>query len=358
MFSIIDRYIIRKFLTTFLFMLGVIMILSVVFDVADKINEFVRLGATAHQIIFDHYVNFVILYANMFSPLIIFISVIWFTSKMAQNTEIIPIWNSGRSFGRFVRPYMIAATVLVIPALLFNHFLVPNANKVRLAFEEKYYWNNMYVEDYHAEFPGNQVVYFSSYSSDTRDASDFIVEDWDEEGNLESILKAKSARNKEGTKEWVLSNYYERVIEKDKDVISQGLKKDTTFQFSVDEMATRDNVAESMNYFEIKEFIAREKAKGSPRIPRYEIVQYERTALPFSTFILTIIGLAVASRKKRGGIGMNIAIGIFFAFGFIFAMQVTSVSAMNLGFPAYIAVWIPNLIFGTIAYFMYRRVQR
>ena len=358
MLSIIDKYIIRKFLATFFFMLGVIMILSVVFDVADKINEFLRLGATAEQIIFDHYVNFIILYANFFSPLIIFVSVIWFTSKMAQNTEIIPIWNSGRSFGRFVRPYMIAATCLVIPALYINHFVVPKANKVRLEFEEKYYWNNMYVEDYHAEFPGNQVVYFSSYSSDTDVANDFTVEQWGEDGKLERLIKAKSAHNFDGTNKWELKNYYERIAGHDGDSLYQGSVMDTTFEFTIDEMATRDNVAESMDFFEIKEFINREKQKGSARIPRYEIVQYERTALPFSTYILTIIGIAVASRKKRGGIGINIAIGLGIIFAFIFSMQVMSVSAMNLGFPAYIAVWIPNMIFGTIAYFLYKRVQR
>ena len=358
MFTIIDRYIIRKFLTTFFFMTAVIMVLTMVFDLADKLNDFIQAGATANEIIFEYFFNFMLLYANMFSSLIIFISVIWFTSRMAQDTEIIPIWNSGRTFGRFVRPYMIAATILMILALALNHFIVPRANKVRLAFEEKYYWQNMQVDDYHAEFPGEQVVYFSNYTSESGIVSDFVVEQWDKKGELLSILKAKTAKNEAGSNTWKISSFFERRVGDDKDEITTGVTKDTTFAFSIDEMATRANVAEAMTYFELKEFIQREKDKGSKRVPTYEIVLYERTSLPFSTYILTIIGIAVASRKKRGGIGINIAIGIGIIFIYIFAMKVMSVASMNVGLPSSIAVWVPNILFGTIAYFLYRNVQR
>ncbi|PIE87153.1 MAG: permease [Bacteroidetes bacterium] len=339
-------------------MTAVIMFLTMVFDLADKLNDFLQAGATAHQIIFDYFFNFMLLYANMFSSLIIFVSVIWFTSKMAQDTEIIPIWNSGRTFGRFVRPYMIAATFLMLLSLLLNHFIVPRANKVRLAFEEEYYWNNMQVNDYHAEFPGEQVVYFSNYTSESGIVSDFVVEQWNEKGEMVSFLKAKTAKNEPGSDIWTLNNYFERKTSYPKDEIVTGKKLDTTFAFSIDEMATRANVAEAMTYFELKEFIQREKDKGSKRVPTYEVVLYERTSLPFSTYILTIIGIAVASRKKRGGIGINIAIGLAIIFIYIFAMKVTSVAAMNVGFPSYLAVWVPNVLFGAVAYYLYRKVQR
>lgn len=339
-------------------MTAVIMVLTMVFDLADKLNDFIQAGATANEIIFDYFFNFMLLYANMFSSLIIFISVIWFTSRMAQDTEIIPIWNSGRTFGRFVRPYMVAATLLMLLSLALNHFIVPRANRVRLMFEEEYYWNNMQVDDYHAEFPGEQVVYFSNYTSESGIVHDFVVEQWNKKGEMVSFLKAKTARNEPGSDIWTLNDYFEREINYPKDEVTVGKKLDTAFAFSIDEMATRANISEAMTYFELKEFIQREKDKGSTRVPTYEVVLYERSSLPFSTYILTIIGIAVASRKKRGGIGINIAIGIGIIFIYIFAMKVTSVAAMNVGLPSYFAVWVPNILFGAIAYLLYRNVQR
>lgn len=339
-------------------MMGIIMILAMVFDLADKLNDFLQAGATANEIIFEYFFNFMLLYANMFSPMIIFVSVIWFTSKMAQDTEIIPIWNSGRTFGRFVRPYMIAATILMLLSLSLNHFIVPRANRVRLLFEEEFYWNNMQVDDYHAEFPGEQVVYFSNYTSESGIVHDFVVEQWNEKGEMVSFLKAKTAKNEPGSNKWVLNDYFERKTSYPKDDLAVGKRIDTTFAFSIDEMATRANISEAMTYFELKEFIQRERDKGSKRVPTYEVVLYERSSLPFSTYILTIIGIAVASRKKRGGIGINIAIGLGIIFIYIFAMKVTSVAAMNVGLPSYIAVWVPNVLFGVIAYLLYRNVQR
>jgi lipopolysaccharide export system permease protein len=356
MLSIIDRYIIRKFLTTFFFMMGVIMILATVFDLADKLNDFRIEGASWKEIFLDYYVNFILLYANMFSAMIVFVSVIWFTSKMAQDTEIIPIWNSGRTFGRFVRPFMVAATVLMLLSLVMNHLLVPRANKVRLEFEEKFYWHDMEVTDYHAEFPGDQVVYFSNYSSSTGLANNFTIEQGNGEGEVVSLLIARTAKYEKGR--WILSDCFERILGYPQDKLMVHQRLDTTFQFSMDEMATRANVAEAMTYFELKEFIARETEKGSKRVPTYETVLYERSSLPFSTYILTIIGIAVASRKKRGGTGVNIALGLAIIFVYIFAMKVTSVAAMNVGFSPALAAWIPNILFGCVAYLLYRHVQR
>lgn len=340
-------------------MLGVVLLLASVFDLADKLSGFIQSGASAKEIIFDYYVNFILLYGNMFSAMIIFLSVIWFTSKMAQDTEIIPIWNSGRAFSRFVQPYMIGATILMLLSLFLNHFLVPKANKTRLEFEEKYYWNTMSVNNYHAEYPNNQNVYFTSYRSETGTINDFTIEQTDDKKKLTSILKAQTATCVPGTNNWTLNNYWERKIHKDgTESIVEGQTIDTIFQFSIDEIATRDNIAESMNYSELKEFIERERQKGSPLVPTYETVFYERTSLPFSAYILTIIGISVASRKKRGGIGINIAIGLAFAFIYIFAMRVTAVAALKMGFPSIVSAWVPNFLFAIVAYFLYRNAQR
>ncbi len=339
-------------------MLGVIMLLAMVFDLSEKLGEFIDNNASFYDIVFQYYLNFILFYGNMFSSMIIFVSVIWFTAKMAQDTEIIPIWNSGRKFGRFVRPYMIAATILMVISLIFNHFIIPSSNKVRLNFEEKYYRNSMSVGDYHAEFPNNEIVYFAAFRSEEDLIFDFTVEKWDKNGNLKSFIRAATARNKKGTNKWELFNYYERIVGYPNDRIYEGAQKDTTFQFDIGEMATRENIAEAMNFFELKDFIARERKKGSAFIAVYEVELYQRTSYPFASYVLTIIGISVASRKKRGGVGVNIAVGLGIIFIYIFAMKVTTVAAIKLGFAASIAVWIPNFLFAGVAYILYRRAKR
>ena len=359
MLKILDRYIIRKFLTTFFFMLGVIMLLAMVFDLSERLSEFINNQAPISAIIFDYYFNFILFFGNMFSSMIIFVSVIWFTAKLAQDTEIIPMWNSGKPFHRFLRPYLIAATVLMVISLILNHFILPKSNQVRLDFEDRYYRDAISVVDYHAEFPNNQVVYFSNLNPENKIINDFVLEQWDEKNEkITYFVKARTIKNVPGTKKWKLTDYYERYIGYPNDKINEGKVKDTIFNFKVDEMAQRDNVAEAMTYSELKTFIKREKAKGSGNVPMYEIELYQRTSYPFATYVLTIIGVSVSSRKKRGGIGVNIALGLGIIFIYIFAMKVTTVAAMNVGFPAYIAVWVPNVIFGFIAYILYRVAQR
>lgn len=334
------------------------MLLSIVFDVAEKLSYFVENKASWHEVIFDYYVSFVLYFGNMFSSLIIFISVIWFTAKMAKDTEIIPILNSGKPFGRFVRPYMITATILMLISLTLNHFVIPNTNRMRLTFEENYYRELMTVSEYHAEFPGGQVIYFKSYDANTNKATNFVIEQEDKSGReVAHFLKAEFAENISGNK-WRLTNYYERIPSDTNDVIREGMVKDTVFQFNISEIAKRENVAETMPYFELKEFIERERIKGSSMVPLYEIELYQRTSYPFATYVLTIIGIAVASRKRRGGIGIGLAIGFAIIFMYIFAMKVASVAATNVGFPAYLAVWIPNVVFSFVALYLYKRAMR
>jgi len=359
MLSILDKYIIKRFLKTFFFIFGIVMLLSMVFDVAEKLSYFLERNATWSEVIFDYYVSFILYFGNMFSSMIIFISVIWFTAKMARDTEIIPILNSGKPFGRFVRPYMIAATILMLTSLILNHFVIPNTNRMRLTFEEKYYREKMYVDDYHAEYPGGQIVYFKSYDPVTERAMEFVMEQEDPNGErLSYFIKAESAENVDGTNKWILRNYYERYHGDTNDIVRDGLRKDTVLQFNMTEIAKRENVAETMPFFELKQFIERERIKGSSMVPLYEIELYQRTSYPFATYVLTIIGISVASRKRRGGIGIGLAIGILIVFMYIFAMKVTSVAAINLGFPAYLAVWIPNVLFAGVAYFLYKRAMR
>ena len=352
--NIIDKYIIKKFLTTFFFMLGIVMLFSMVFDISERLSEFIENKASISAIIFDYYLNFIVYYGNTFSALITFLSVIWFTSKMAQDSEIIPLMFSGRPFTRILRPYFFGATILTILSFVLNHFIVPTSNKVRLAFEEQYYRDRLFVENYHAEFPGHKIVYFSSYVSDLNIVNDLRIETWTDDGKIISFLNAKTAQNTLGTNKWQIKNYYKRTFGYPNDKMRIGQKLDTTLNFRIEEMAIRESRAETMTFSELTKFIEMEKRKGNPKIPDYEIMLHQRTSLPFATYVLTLMGVAVASRKKRGGIGINIAIGLLFVFIYIFSMQIATVAAKNVGFPPLLATWIPNILFGTIGLIMYR----
>lgn len=358
MLKIIDRYIIKKFLSTFFFMLGIIMLLSIVFDVSEKLSEFISNKAPISEIIFEYYVNFILFYGNTFSSMIIFISVIWFTAKMAQDTEIIPIWFSGRPVTRFLRPYIIGATILMIISFALNHFIVPRSSKIRLAFEEKYYRDVLSVEDYQAEYPGNELVYFSNYTTAENQIHDLTIQKWNDENEPIYFFRARTAKNIPGTNRWLIRDFYEKDYSFPKGKLIHGAQKDTTFSFTADEMAQRENVAQSMTYTELTQLIEREKLKGSSLVPSYEIELHQRTSYPFAAYILTIMGVSVSSRKKRGGIGVNIAIGLTIVFVYIFSMKMLTVASINVGLPAVIAVWMPNVLFAVAAYVLYRFAQK
>lgn len=366
MLKIIDRYIIRKFLSTFFFMLGIIMLLSMVFDISEKLGDFIENQAPVKDIILKYYVNFLLFYGNTFSSLIVFISVIWFTAKMAQDSEIIPILFSGRPFTRMIRPYLIASTFLMLISLILNHFILPRSNKVRLDFEESFYRDYLVVEDYYAEFPGNELIHYSTYIAENNLINDLVIEKYNDNNQLVHFLKARTASYNEQTKKWELVDVFERNVEyidsiSDKsdqinsiETLSESHQKDTVFQFQVSDVAVRDNVVAAMTYSELTEFIRKEKEKGNSNVPSFEIELYQRTSYPFATYVLTMIGVSVSSRKKRGGIGMNIAIGLMLVFLYIFAMKITTVAAIKVGFPTLIAVWIPNILFSILAFFLYR----
>jgi lipopolysaccharide export system permease protein len=369
MLKILDRYIIRKFLTTFFFMIGVIMLLSIVFDIAERLSEFIENEAPLGEVVFDYYVNFILYYGNTFSALIVFIAVIWFTAKMAQETEIIPMLNSGKPFTRIMRPYMIASSFLMLISLVLNHFILPIANEKRLNFEEKFYRNGLVVSDYHAEFPNREFLHYDMYIAEDQMISDLQLEKYNTKNEVIGFLKARNAKYIDSTKQWLLLDYYEKIIyppnqfknelgewetKYKNEKINTGKSKDTIFQFNIEDVATRDNIAEAMTYSELKKYISTERNKGNPDVPTFEVELYQRTSYPFATYVLTIIGVSVSSRKRRGGIGINLAIGFIFVFIYIFAMKVTTVAAIKVGFPPLAAVWIPNIIFGIIAYLLYR----
>jgi len=329
------------------------MSISVIFDVSERLQEYIERKAPISAIFMDYYLNFVFYYANMFSSLILFISVIWFTSKLAQNSEIIPMLNSGKPRSRLLRPYMIATSIIVLFSLLMNHFILPDANRKRLAFEEEYYRIRMVMSNYYADLNQNETLFFRFYNSDDGYLEAFGMTLRDDQGEIIKFVSAKKAHYEQNSN-WRLENYLIRNIGDLNDKIYHGDSLDTLLGFAMEEIAYRDNIVETMDLNEILEFIDRERHRGSAEVIDYELKMHQRTSYPFAAFVLTLIGFSVSSRKSRGGIGVHLAIGLAFVFIYIFSMQVTSVAAINVGFPTLLASWLPNMIFGVFALALYR----
>ncbi len=348
----IDKYIIKKFLGTFFFIFVLLMSISMVFDISEKLTEFLERNASWYDIFTIYYSNFIIYYGFQFVYMINFISVIWFTSKMAQNSEIIPILGAGISFRRFLRPYFISATLLVILTIVMYNFVLPPSNKARLEFEENYYRTHFVSKGRMTVKPGLMVSYLA-YDVFTKTITDLEVEKWNGD-KLETKLVSKKAYGDSITDQWNLKFYNVRIFGEFNDQYYEGTNIDTNLNFTLGDLIYRENVIEAMNYSQLNTFIEQEKMKNSDRIPMYEIEKYNRFASPFAIYILTLIGVSVSSRKSRGGMGANLAIGLGICVVYVFSMKMTTVAALNVGFPPLLAVWLPNIIFAIIAVFLYK----
>lgn len=355
----LDFYIIKKFLGTFIFSIVLIISIVIVFDISEKLEDFIEKSAPLKAIIVDYYLNFIPYFVNLFSPLFIFISVIFFTSKLAGNSEIISMLASGISFNRLLRPYIITATILAILSFYLGNFLIPDANKKRLVFEEQYYRNKFRNNDQniHLKIGEQTYIYMSSFNVDLNMGHNFAIEQFND-GKLVYKLLSDNIRWDSLNNNWTINNYTERYINRLDEKINTGLKKDTILNFHPSEFKRRDNFVETMNIYELNNFIEQEEFKGSKNVVFYKLEKHKRTAFPFATFILTIIGVAIASRKVRGGIGLHIGLGIFISFSFILFMQVSSTLATNSGFPVILAVWIPNILYSVLAFYLYTKAQK
>jgi lipopolysaccharide export system permease protein len=341
------------------FIITLLMAISVVFDVSERIDDFIKNEAPMKAIIFDYYLNFVIYYGNLFSALIIFIAVIWFTGKMSQRSEVVAILSSGVSYYRMLVPYFIAATILAGGALYANHFVIPKANKKRLDFEEDYIRNpfRLNIKNIHREIEDDLIIYFNSFNSGTNRGYNFSMETW-EGTKLKKKLLAETATYNSETGKWKVDNYYIRTIMDDEEILETGKTIDTLINFKPEDLGQRLSVASALPYHELNEFIRQETKKGSENVIFYEIEKHQRTSYPLATYVLTLIGVAIASRKTRGGIGMYIALGLLTVGLYIFSMRMTTVAATNAGFDPLIAVWIPNIIFGIVSIIMIRNTPK
>jgi len=357
--KLIDKYIILKFIGTYFYAIALIISIAVIFDVAEKIDDFMEKEAPLRAILFDYYLNFIPYFANLFSALFTFIAVIFFTSRMAYNTEIVAILSSGVSFQRLMYPYFIGAFIIALLTLGLNLFIIPPANRVKLDFEALYI-KNPYVnanQDIHKQILPGKFLYVESYSTSNQIAYTFSLEEF-ETGELKSKLITEYARWDTLKNKWVLYNYYQREIQKDKEVITSGWEKDTTLNITGKDFSRRTSDIEAMNYFELNDYIAKQRLQGADNMEEILVEKYRRFADPFSTFILTLIGVALSSRKVRGGIGLHIGMGLLLSFAYILFMRFSMMFAIGGGLDPLLAVWLPNIIFLGVGFILYRMAPK
>ncbi len=358
--KILDIYIIKKFLGTFFYAISLLIIIVIVFDVSENIDSFIENDAPFMAIVVDYYINFIPYFINLFIYLFTFISVILFTSKLAGDTEIIAILSSGISFKRFLLPYLIAAVILALASLYLGNFLIPKTNHVRRIFKGTYMEKLTKDNDkhIHLQIQPNTYVYVERYNSGMSLGQKFSLEELDGQKLKYKVMADRiswdSTKNK-----WHLKNYYIRTFDSlGNQTIESGKGKDTTINLRTTDLYKIKERFEEMNYFELNDFIVREKQKGSIVYKKYEIEKHKRMAGPAAIIILTFIGVALSSRKVRGGIGLHLGIGIALTFSYIMFMQFSTVFSAYGNLSPLAAAWIPNIIYLFIGIYLLQKAPK
>ena len=361
--KIIDKYILKRYLVTFSVMLIMFIPIGITIDVSEKVNKMIEKKIPLKDILI-YYGDFTVYFANLLFPIFLFLSIIWFTSKLANNTEIIAILSSGISFGRFLRPFMYGAVIVSIFALLMGFFLVPKASKGFNDFRYQNLKGNSQTRETSDIFRQikkdgklEENIYVSNYNYLSQTGFNFTFEKFQDNVLVEKVT-ATRIHYKEETKKYTLHNYNKRIVGPINDQIISIDKNEVAYNFEPDDLTPVIYVAETMTIGELNKFINKERARGNGNINTYLVVFYKKFSLPISAFILTIIAVAVSSMKRRGGMGINLAIGIVIAFTFIFFDKVFGTLAEKSSIPPFLAVWFPNIVFGILAAYLLRNAKR
>ena len=354
----IDYYIIKKFLGTFFLAIVLIISIAVVFDVSEKIDDFMEKSAPLKAIVFDYYLNFIPYFANLFSPLFTFIAVIFFTSKMAENSEIIAIFSSGISFHRLMVPYMISAGIIAVMTFFLSGYIIPPANAKRLDFQEVYVKARKIsdVSKVQMEVSPGEILFVDYYDKNNRCAYRTSLEKFDGK-TLVSRMTAE-VLEWDSAYQWRAKKYILRHFDGMYETLQTGAVKDTIIPVEPEEFFVYKGIHEQMGNSELKKYIDKQRNRGIGNIKEYEIEYEKRFAFPFAAFILTIIGVSLSSKKIKGGMGVNLGVGLLLSFSYIMFYTVSSTFAVSGSLSPFVAVWLPNVIYAVIAAYLYRRAPK
>ncbi|MCF6350802.1 MAG: LptF/LptG family permease [Flavobacteriaceae bacterium] len=361
--KILDKYLLKKYFITFFFTIILLIPIAVAIDVSEKTDKFLRHeNLSIYEIIKDYYVNFVIFYTNMFMPLALFIAVILFTSKIASNTEIIAINSGGISFSRIVKIYIFGALIVFLISFYTNHFIVPSANKKFEAFQEKYLRHTKQtkhsVNNVNLQLNENgDYIYIKAFNFKSNSGTYFSYEHFD---GLKLKYKITGRRISYNKKDGIftLKDYKKRHLLKENDIIEKGKTLDTIFNFKPSDLIYIDYLAKEMNSTKLYQHIKKSEKRGVKNLNTYKVELYKRSSIPVSSFILTIIAFSLAQKKKRGGAGINLALGIALMFVYVFFMKIAEVLGASATSNPLFMVWLPNIIFGILAIYLYFNAKK
>ncbi|MBO7226032.1 MAG: LptF/LptG family permease [Bacteroidales bacterium] len=359
-YKIIDRYILGKFLKTFCAAIGLIIVIVIVFDISEKLDDFLSRNAPLKLIVFQYYLNFIPSFVNLFSHLFVFISVIFFTSKLAGNTEIIAILGNGISFKRMLVPYLYGAGIIALVIFIFGNFIIPINNTYVKDFERKYiknkYQNNF--RNIHIQIEKGTQLYVESFDSKNNIGYKFTKEIFSDDNNMVQKITSDQITYDSVSEQWRCFNYTCRSINN----LSEKFVRvgDTLIDIKAKPIDFNINYTsvETMNFFKLRDFIKQEQERGSHLVVNYKIEHYQRLLNPLAIIIMTVIGVAVSSRKMRGGVGIHLAIGISIAFSFIVFMKITTVFATNGNLSPFLAVLLPQIIYTIAAFVLIKKAPK
>jgi len=357
---ILDRYIIRNFLGTFFLMVALFCVVAVVFDIAENLERLIENGAPWSEVFGSYYVSFCLALGNMLSAFIVFLTILLFTSRLAQRSEIIAVLAGGISFQRLMRPYFMASTFLVAGGLLLAHVVLPFSNERKLDFEVEYVHKEFHIAEQHLyrEIQPGTIVYFRSVNAGRAVGYRFVLEQWQGEVLSEKWTASKAKWLPE-QETWRISNLRRRTWN------AQGEEEfeikavlDTALNMSIDDFGQRSQAMSTLGWDDLREAIDREKAKGSGGERLLQLESHTRTSNAFAIYVMALIGVSVASRRQRGGTGIHLLIGVVVGFVYVFSAKLMSVSATHAGIPPVVAAWTPNVLFGVLGLILYRRAPK
>lgn len=355
MLKIIDIYIIKKFLATFFLSILMMVLLIIVIDLSDKLGRFIDEKIPIKEVVFNYYLSLVPFYLNLFLPLFVFISIIFFTSKMATKSEIIAILSSGTSFWRLSYPYLLTSLGLAILSFILGSFIIPPANKNRILFETVYINRGVErdIRNIHRQIEPGKFIYIKYLDKNNVIGHDFTLEEF-EDSKLKFKLSADNILWDSTKQIWVVNNYIQREIREKEDLFEKGISKEISFNLQPKDLLENIVDIATLNIFKLDKFIENQRLHGNKNLNSFLIERHKRYSMPFATFILALIGLTLSSKKIRGGTGLQLGIGIALSLIYILMQKLTDQWATLGSIPVFVAVWLPNFLYIPIIAILYR----